>query len=87
MRQHELVLRGASFDDRCLGGSIFGSPLVLALAFRRLADWHNAWLPTLAANPAFFLLSILFSLIGDGAATRAGAVRGSYGLPMSPSSF
>ena len=56
------------------GVFIFGSPLVLAFAFRRLPSWHNAWLPTLAAIPAFFLVSILFSLIGDGAATRAGAL-------------
>ena len=53
---------------------IFGSPLVLALAFRRLPDWRDAWLPTLAAIPAFFVASILFSVIGDGAATRAGAL-------------
>ena len=53
---------------------IFGSPIVLAFAFRRRADWHNAWIPTLAAIPAFFVASILFSLIGDGAAARAGAL-------------
>lgn len=53
---------------------IFGSPIVLAFAFRRLPSWHSAWLPTLAAIPAFFVMSILFSLIGDGAATRAGAL-------------
>lgn len=53
---------------------IFASPVVLAFAFRRLHSWHNAWLPTLAAIPAFFLASILFSVIGDGASTRAGAL-------------
>ena len=53
---------------------ILGSPLVLAFAFRRIPGWRHVWLPTLAAIPAFFLTSILFSLIGDGAATRAGAI-------------
>ena len=53
---------------------IFASPLVLAFAFRRLPGWRNAWLPTLAAIPAFFLASVLFSLFGDGASTRAGAL-------------
>ena len=53
---------------------IFASPIALAFAFRRIPGWRTAWLPTLAAIPAFFLASILFSVLGDGAATRAGAV-------------
>ena len=53
---------------------IFVSPVVLAVAFRRIAGWRDVWLPTLAAIPAFLLASILFSLIGNGASTRAGAV-------------
>ena len=53
---------------------ILASPLVLAFAFRRIPAWRHAWLPTLAAVPAFFLASILFSVIGDGASTRAGAL-------------
>lgn len=54
--------------------AIIASPIVLAFAFRRLAGWRNAWLPTLAAIPASLLASILFSVIGNGASTRAGAV-------------
>ena len=50
------------------------SPIVLAFAFRRIDDWRNAWLPTLAAIPATLLASILFSAIGNGASQRAGAV-------------
>jgi hypothetical membrane protein len=53
---------------------LFGSPIVLAFAFRRIPGWRDAWLPTLAAIPAFLLASILLSLLGDGAATRAGAI-------------
>ncbi len=65
---------GHRFTTALSGIFIFGSPLVLAFAFRRLPSWRNAWLPTLAAIPAFFLASILFSLIGDGASNRAGAL-------------
>lgn len=65
---------GHRFTTALSGIFIFGSPLVLAFAFRRLPRWRNAWLPTLAAIPAFFLASILFSLIGDGASNRAGAL-------------
>ena len=50
------------------------SPLILAFAFRRIPGWRKAWLPTLAAFPATLVVSILFSGIGDGAATRAGAI-------------
>ena len=52
---------------------IFVSPIVLAFAFRRLSSWRNAWVPTLAVVPASIAASALFSLLGSGAATRAGA--------------
>jgi hypothetical protein len=39
-----------------------------------LPQWRDTWLLSLAAVPAFIAASIVFSLIGDGAATRAGAV-------------
>ena len=54
--------------------NFFLVPLTLALAFRRSPRWRDSWLPTLAAAPAVVGSSILFSLVGDGAATRAGAV-------------
>lgn len=50
------------------------APFVLAFAFRRIPGWRHAWLPTLAAVPVFFVASVVFSVLGDGAATRAGAV-------------
>jgi Protein of unknown function (DUF998) len=53
---------------------LFAAPVLLALAFRRLPDWRRAWLPSLLAIPFFFAASVLFSLIGTGASTRAGAV-------------
>ena len=49
-------------------------PIVLAFAFRRIPRWRDAWLPTLAAVPLVIIASIVFSLIGEGASTRAGAV-------------
>lgn len=53
---------------------IFASPIVLAFAFRRLPSWRDAWLPTLAVVPASIATSVLFSLLGSGAANRAGAI-------------
>ena len=53
---------------------IFASPIVLAFAFRRIVGWRKAWLPTLAVIPASLVASILFSGIGNGASTRAGAI-------------
>lgn len=53
---------------------IIVSPIILAFAFRRIDDWRNAWLPTLAAIPATLLASIVFSAIGNGTSQRAGAV-------------
>jgi hypothetical protein len=47
------------------------APLVLAFAFRRLSHWRDTWIPTLAALPASIAAGVLFSALGDGAATRA----------------
>ena len=47
------------------------APIILAFAFRRIADWRDSWVPTLAAIPASIVVGILFSGLGDGAATRA----------------
>lgn len=52
---------------------LFILPL-LAFAFRRLPEWRDLWLPTLLAVPAVIAVSILFSIIGDGAATRAASI-------------
>jgi uncharacterized protein DUF998 len=50
------------------------APLLLAFAFRRVAGWRAAWLPSLLTIPAILLANVVFSAIGDGAATRAGTV-------------
>jgi hypothetical protein len=50
------------------------APLVLAFAFRRLPEWRDTWIPTLAAIPASIAAGVLFSGLGDGAATRATTV-------------
>ena len=49
------------------------SPLVLGLAFRRLPAWRGIWLPTVLAVPAGLATSALVSVLGSGAATRAGS--------------
>ena len=56
------------------GAFLFAAPILLAFAFRRLPEWRRAWLPSLLAIPVFIVASVLASLIGNGAATRAGAV-------------
>jgi hypothetical protein len=56
------------------GAALLLAPLLCALAFRRVEGWRGAWLPSLAALPAIVFANVLFSAIGDGAATRAGTV-------------
>ena len=65
---------GHRWVSRVTAVCIFLAPLVLAFAFRRLPRWRDTWIPTLAAVPAFVVVGILFSAIGDGAAARASAV-------------
>ena len=52
----------------------FLAPLILAFAFRRLPEWRRIWLPTLLAIPAAVVVSIPFSALGTGAATRATSI-------------
>ena len=56
------------------GAATLIAPVILAFAFRRIPAWRNLWLPSLATIPAVLVGSIVFSLIGDGAATRAATV-------------
>jgi hypothetical protein len=56
------------------GAATLIAPLLLAFAFRRNPSWRYAWIPTLATVPAVILANVVFSAIGDGAATRAGTV-------------
>lgn len=58
-------------EGRVTTAATISAPFVLALAFRRLPEWRDTWLPTLAAVPASIVAGILFSVLGDGAATRA----------------
>ena len=52
----------------------FLAPLILAFAFRRLPEWRRLWLPTLLTPVASLAAGVLFSIIGDGAATRAATI-------------
>jgi len=56
------------------GAAFLLAPLLCALAFRKLPAWHGAWLPSLLTFPAILVANVVFSAIGDGAATRAGTV-------------
>ena len=52
----------------------FLAPLILAFAFRRLPEWRRLWLPTLLTPVASLAAGVLFSIIGDGASTRASSI-------------
>jgi hypothetical protein len=56
------------------GAATLIAPVILAFAFRRIPAWRDTWLPSLATIPVTLVGSIAFSLIGDGAATRAATV-------------
>ena len=47
------------------------SPIILAFAFRKVAEWRDSWVLTLAAIPVSIGVGVLFSGLGAGAATRA----------------
>jgi hypothetical protein len=53
---------------------IFLVPPVLAFAFRTRPEWRPLWLPSLFAVPATIAAQVAFSVIGDGAAVRAGSI-------------
>jgi len=50
------------------------APVILGLAFRRIAEWRRAALPSLLALPAIVVGNVVFSALGAGAATRAGTL-------------
>jgi hypothetical protein len=56
------------------GAASIAAPLILAFAFRRIPGWRDSWLPSLITVPAVVLANVVFSAIGNGAATRAGTV-------------
>jgi hypothetical protein len=56
------------------GAATLVAPVILAFAFRGIPAWRNAWLPSLLTLPAIVLANVVFSAVGDGAATRAGTV-------------
>jgi hypothetical protein len=54
--------------------ALFIAPPLLAFAFRRLPEWRDLWLPTLLSVPFVIGVSVLFSILGNGAGTRAASV-------------
>jgi hypothetical protein len=65
---------GHKIETGIASALLFLVPPVLALAFRRLPQWRALWIPTLLAVPVVIAVSIPFSVIGNGAAQRAGSV-------------
>ena len=65
---------GHGIESGIAAALFFLVPPVLAFAFRRLPEWRDLWLPTLLAVPAVIGISVVFSIIGDGAATRAASI-------------
>jgi uncharacterized protein DUF998 len=62
------------WESRFTAAATLLAPLILALAFRRLPEWRRAWLPSLGTIPALLVANVIFSILGNGAATRAGTV-------------
>lgn len=60
------------WESRFTAAATLLAPIVLAFAFRRIPAWRRAWLPSLLVLPAILLANAIFSIMGDGAATRAG---------------
>ena len=60
-------------ESALTAGAIFLAFPLLALAFRRSAEWRDAWIPALAVLPTLLAANIAFSSVGAGAATRAGS--------------
>ena len=48
--------------------------LTLALALRRIPGWRDTSLPVLAGLAGIFVANLVFSALGNGAATRAGSL-------------
>ena len=65
---------GHGIESGIASALFFVVPPVLAFAFRRLPQWRDLWLPTLLAVPVVVGASVLFSVIGDGAAVRAASI-------------
>ncbi len=65
---------GHRWVSRFTAAFFFLVPIVLAFAFRRNPRWRDTWRPTLAAVLLVIAASVVFSVIGEGAATRAGSV-------------
>jgi hypothetical protein len=65
---------GHGIESGISAALFFVAPPLLALAFRRLPDWRDLWVPTLLAVPVTIGASVLFSVVGDGAAVRAASV-------------
>ena len=65
---------GHGIESGISAALFFLAPLLLAFAFRRLPQWRDLWLPTILTVPVIIAASVLFSFLGDGAATRAGSI-------------
>ena len=65
---------GHGIESGISAALFFLAPLLLAFAFRRLPQWRDLWLPTILTVPVIIAASVLFSIVGDGAATRAGSI-------------
>ena len=73
---HSWHYHAHKIESAITAGALVLSPLILALAFRRVPGWRGAWLPSLLTLPAILLANVVFSAVGDGAATRAGTFVG-----------
>ena len=61
-------------ESGIVAAAFFIAPPLLAVAFRFLPGWRDLWLLTLLAVPAVIATSVVFSILGNGAATRAASI-------------
>jgi hypothetical protein len=61
-------------ESGIVAAAFFIAPALLAFAFRGRPEWRDLWLPTLLAVPIVIATSVLFSILGNGAATRAASI-------------
>jgi len=65
---------GHKIESGIAAALFFLVPPLLAFAFRRIPEWRDLWLPTLLAVPIVIAASVVFSVLGDGAAVRAASI-------------
>jgi hypothetical protein len=71
---HSWHAHAHKIESGITGAATLVAPLILGFAFRRIPEWRDCWIVSLATVPAIIVANVVFGALGDGAATRAGTV-------------